>query len=162
MTLSAPKTEDEIWLDIPGYKAQASSLGRIKSFYQSDKGRIRKLQKGLKGKYLRVQFINRGPYESVHRLVALAWCDNPNCFNIVNHIDRDGTNNRPSNLEWCNQSHNVNHSNRINKNRKQKKIFSWYERIMIKDAIKAGFSKLAISKYFNVTDTTIRRVALYE
>lgn len=161
MTLSAQETENEVWLDIPGYKAQASSLGRIKSFYQSDKGKIRKLQKGLKAKYLRVQFINRGPYVSVHRLVALAWHDNQNGYKIVNHIDRDGTNNRPQNLEWCDQSHNVNHSNRINQNRKPKRIFTWYDRIMIKDAIAAGFSKLAISQYFKVTDTTIRRVASY-
>lgn len=148
-------TEEEIWKQIPGYKAQASSEGRIKSFYVNPKGLIRKLQKGLRGKYLRVQFINRGPYLSVHRLVALAWHENPNNFPLVMHIDDDGLNNRPPNLKWGTQPVNAElgnkgHFSRISKLHKQ----------VMREAFDSGFSKLSIANYFKKTDTTIRRIVM--
>lgn len=49
----------------------------------------------------------------VHRLVAEAFVPNPNCLPQVNHIDADTKNAMASNLEWCNQSHNIAHAYRI-------------------------------------------------
>lgn len=46
----------------------------------------------------------------VHRLVALAFLDNPKNFNEVNHIDGDKSNNVVSNLEWCDRTANIRHS----------------------------------------------------
>lgn len=46
----------------------------------------------------------------VHRLVAITFLDNPNNFEIVNHIDGNSSNNSISNLEWCDSKHNVNHA----------------------------------------------------
>lgn len=157
MTSSVQETGIEIWRHIPGYKAEASNHGRIKSFYQTDKGRIRKLQKGLRGKYLRVQLQNRGPYISVHRLVALAWHDNPMNLPIVNHKDGNGLNNSSSNLEWCDQSHNVNHANKNTVSRKWIRYTSLQKQVM-REAFKAGHSKLSIGNYFGITDTTVRRI----
>ena len=68
-------------------------------------------------------FINRGGYYQVrigpighqktvcvHRLVALAFCDNPHSLDSINHIDGDKTNNNSSNLEWITQSDNIRHA----------------------------------------------------
>ena len=46
----------------------------------------------------------------VHRLVASAYIPNPNGFLQVNHKDGCKTNNHFSNLEWCDQSHNMKHA----------------------------------------------------
>lgn len=42
----------------------------------------------------------------IHRLVAMAYIDNPNNYPVVNHIDCNPLNNHYSNLEWCTMSHN--------------------------------------------------------
>ncbi len=57
---------------------------------------------------LRKDGINRNIL--VHRLVAQAFISNPNNLPVVNHIDRDKTNNRVSNLEWCTQRYNLKHA----------------------------------------------------
>jgi NUMOD4 motif len=46
----------------------------------------------------------------VHRLVAQAFIPNPLGLPFVNHIDFDRAHNIPTNLEWCTQWHNLNHS----------------------------------------------------
>ena len=42
-----------------------------------------------------------------HRLVAEAFCDNPNGYTIVDHIDRDKHNDNASNLRWVDASTNA-------------------------------------------------------
>lgn len=143
----------EVWKPIPGFKAEASSEGRIKSFYQSIQGKIRKPQKGLRGKYLRIQFEHKGPILSVHRLVALAWHDNPFNLPVVAHKDDNGHNNRPDNLKWSTQKDNI-----AEQVRGAVKRYSAVEKQIMKDAFNAGFSKLSIGKYFGITDTSVRRI----
>lgn len=63
--------------------------------------------------YLRVHL--RAPGKSaaavrVHRLVAVAFVDNPHGLPTVNHIDNDRQNNAASNLDWCTQAENLEHA----------------------------------------------------
>ena len=49
----------------------------------------------------------------VHRLVALAFVDNPNGYPEINHIDEDKRNNTYSNLEWCTTRYNLTYGHRL-------------------------------------------------
>lgn len=100
--------------------------GYYYNYYISNKGRVKKdnyilsLQKHHRG-HLRVSLrLSNGSYklERVHRLVALAFIDNPNNYPLVNHIDGDMENNSVENLEWCNASHNVLEGNRLRQNKR--------------------------------------------
>lgn len=56
-----------------------------------------------------------------HRLVAQAFCENPNNYTIVDHIDRDKHNDNASNLRWVDAS--INAKNILPKIYKEKKKY---------------------------------------
>ncbi|WP_295902914.1 NUMOD4 domain-containing protein [uncultured Alistipes sp.] len=111
----------EIWQDIPEYEGlyQVSNTGKIRSLdrisrhncrsFRSIKGRILK-PFPVQGGYLAVYLCRDGIKRSfkVHRLVAFAFCPNPQ--KEVNHKDGNRQNNNVSNLEWCSRSENNRHS----------------------------------------------------
>lgn len=104
--------EHEIWKDCKGYegKYQVSNKGRVWSV-----GGQRYL-KGCSDKdgYLRVHLTaknGKDKTEKIHRLVALAFLDNPNNYPIVNHKDECKSNNCVNNLEWCDIAYNNAYSN---------------------------------------------------
>lgn len=53
----------------------------------------------------------------VHRIVAIAFIENPNNLDQVNHIDGNKENNCITNLEWCSQSQNIEHAHKNNLNK---------------------------------------------
>ena len=60
---------------------------------------------------------------SVHRLVAIAFIDNPdpNTCTEINHIDEDKTNNNVNNLEWCSHIYNLRYGTRAKRSAKTRK-----------------------------------------
>lgn len=77
------------------------------------------VKKSLKGKVLITKPNNKGYIKValgivdkrmfLHRLLAFTFLPNPHNYPIINHIDNNPLNNELSNLEWCNQSHNMRH-----------------------------------------------------
>lgn len=89
--------------------------GQETNYSVFDDGRVfnDKTQKELKGtygsnEYHRVQLTINGKPKSImtHRLVAQAFCENPNNYDIVDHIDRNKYNNNASNLRWVSAEEN--------------------------------------------------------
>ena len=102
----------EIWKDIPEFwnLFQASSKGRIrkKSYFRKNLQPARILKShDVKG-YKRVNLCHKGEHKLmlVHRLIALAFHDNPKEYPIVHHKNSLKHDNKPSNLEWTTQSLN--------------------------------------------------------
>ena len=109
--------EKEIWKDIPNYEGiyQASTLGRIRSldmelnyhsmvrkpYTQIRKGRVLKAYCDSRG-YRHVGLYKNGESEKVlvHRLVAMAFLENPMNYRNVVFKDGDKSNITPDNLKW--------------------------------------------------------------
>jgi hypothetical protein len=86
----------------------------------SDCGIIRKVPcKSVIGQWINdqgyclVRLSNPRAVFRVHRLVADAFIPNPDLLPCVNHIDCVRHNNHACNLEWCTQSQNIEHSDRL-------------------------------------------------
>ncbi|MFZ8934053.1 MAG: NUMOD4 domain-containing protein [Bacteriovoracaceae bacterium] len=108
----------EIWKDVVGYEGfyKVSNLGRVKSINRFDvngrywESKIIKFTLDKRG-YPRLT-LNKNGCRSVfrvHRLVAIAFIDNPMKKPQVNHIDENKLNNCVDNLEWCTKIENIRH-----------------------------------------------------
>lgn len=78
--------------------------------YSNKKVYKEKILKGnkIQNGYLQVKLIKENKVKNylIHRLVAQAFIKNPNNYEIVNHKDEIKTNNRVTNLEWCDIQYN--------------------------------------------------------
>lgn len=101
----------ERWKEVEGTNGAllVSDQGRVKSLLRD--GRVLKPTPDNKG-YLRLRVtLNRKKMSyKVHRLVAMAFVDNPDDKPQVNHINGDKTDNRPCNLEWVTNKENAHHA----------------------------------------------------
>ena len=132
--------KSEIWKDIVGFEGlyEISSKGRVKSLEREIdtkwgntrplKGRILKPQLDKYG-YLYVHLFKdkKNYHKTIHRLVATAFIPNPNNYPQVNHKDEDKTNNCVENLEWCDNTYNINYGTRTEKaaNSKCKTVYQY-------------------------------------
>ena len=110
--------EKEIWKSLQGVSGvEVSTFGRVRTLdrvvsgkngTRFIKGRVLK-QSNDKDGYLQVSIqINRKRNtKRVHQLVAQTFISNPDNLPQVNHKDCDRTNNNVENLEWCDNSYNV-------------------------------------------------------
>jgi len=123
------ENQEEIWKDIVGYEGfyLVSNLGNVKSidrYVKHNYGDLsRRIQKGgnrnlifNSDKYYCVSLGKNGKSKTftVHRLVAIAFLENPLNLAIVNHKDGIKTNNHYTNLEWCTTQQNTQHATENN------------------------------------------------
>ena len=99
------------WKDsyIYGDIYSVSNFGRVKNKFTNH---IKVPNTSGKG-YARVMLKKKGfksVFARVHRLVAEAFLENPDCLLQVNHKDGNKINNCVENLEWCSDEQNRKHA----------------------------------------------------
>ena len=103
---------EEIWKDIEGYegKYQVSNMGRVRSHCYGE-WKILK-QNIASNRTARVHLGGPNNTVNVHRLVAQAFIPNPDNLPQINHKDENRSNNCVDNLEWCDNTYNLNYGTR--------------------------------------------------
>lgn len=141
--------ENEIWKEInienentSGY--YISSLGRFKN----KKGVIMKDYKPHHSGYVYLR-VNIKKY-ALHRLVALAFIENPENKPFVNHIDGNKINNKVENLEWVTTSENNFHNHKIGLTKGHKREIIQYDLEMNE-----------IQKFNTIKDASIKLIICY-
>lgn len=138
----------------------------VNSYYLvSNYGRVYSLKKRIikkpyLDKYLSVMLYNpvtkKKKTYRIHRLVALAFVDNPDpeINRVVNHINEDKIDNRASNLEWTTQYKNNHHGTKNSRSSvtKQKPVYQFDLSMQL---IKVWVGKVTIMKELGYCDKTI-------
>lgn len=108
----------EIWKDVVGYEGlyKISNTGKVLNVKRN---KLRSLIKDKDGYYqLGLSKNDVRTYHKVHRLVAIAFLENPNNLPVVNHKNEVKQDNRVENLEWCTQAYNNTYGSRTPKKQK--------------------------------------------
>jgi hypothetical protein len=111
----------EVWKDIKGYEGlyQISNFGRVKGLrfinITTNKEKVKFIAITDNGNGYKLCSLSNGGRKNhyIHRLVAQHFIPNELNKPIVNHLDRDTSNNKYDNLEWCTQKENVLYSTNI-------------------------------------------------
>jgi hypothetical protein len=102
---------EELWKPVIGFEElyEVSNLGNVRRMKTKQK-RNQSFSKRYGYYSISLSKKQQYTYYFVHRLVALHFIPNPNNFPIIDHIDRNKTNNISSNLRWT--SYSVNNQNK--------------------------------------------------
>lgn len=119
----------EIWMPVADYEGlyEVSNLGRIRSVDHNISTKCgsskmlhgRVLAQNGCSDYFTVTLCKNGnkTTKTVHRIVALAFVENPEDLPYVNHKDENKRNNASFNLEWCDSSYNATYGTAIDRAR---------------------------------------------
>ena len=95
------------WVQIEDSKYDINREGQVRS-RKCSKERILKANLNKEGYFIVGITYNNGTrkHKSIHRLLAIAFIDNPENKPCVDHMDRNTSNNSLSNLRWATHSEN--------------------------------------------------------
>lgn len=155
---------EEMWEDVVGYEGhyQVSNSGKVFSL----KSGIELKPNVVRSGYKMVRLNKNGWARDylVHRLVADAFCNNPENKPIVNHIDGIKTNNYFLNLEWVTNSENQLHAHRLGLRSVKKRTHHPMAKLSeqnIKDIrlkYAVGFTYKQIASEYNIHFSTVGRI----
>lgn len=154
----------EIWKDIEIFNGhyKVSNYGRVMN---SKTGLIRKISISTTG-YPATSFSYNGLkyYKKIHRLVAIAFLDNPDNKQFINHKDGNKENNHFTNLEWCTFQENIRHAFQNNlmipasgENSHKSKLKN-HEVLSIIELHKNGHSQRNIASKFKISRRNVRSI----
>lgn len=151
--------DNEIWkqvvlenVDTSDKRYYVSNLGRFKN----SSGIIMDNYKVNENGYIRVYIYNKT--YALHRLIALAFVENIDNKEQVNHIDGNKLNNSVANLEWVTNSENQIHKFKIGLGNSHTRKIVQYDLEMNK--IKEFESIIGASKELDIGKTNIRGVLI--
>ena len=152
-----------------------SDTGMIKSITRTKRGRsglpctikekILKLNKNNSG-YLIVGLHDDCKTKTclVHRLVAMAFIDNPNNLKEIEHIDGNKLNNNVSKIRWCTSSENKLYAFELGLRRKFYGLNNGNSKLSdsdieeIKNNYNNGIKQIDIAKKYNITQAYVSYV----
>lgn len=165
----------EIWRPVTGYENvyEVSDLGNVRRSLSEKPhdgtypGRM--LRPFNSYGYRRVILCSKNKTKKffVHRLVAQAFIPNPTNLPIINHLNFDRSDNRISNLEWCTQKRNMQHSIQAGRKRifGEENVNAKLNNLSVRRIRKlfstGKHSKSELARQFKVTPSLIREVVLY-
>ena len=157
---------EEIWKPIEELpeKYLISNHGRVKYIggYRNKKDTIMLGNKDKKGYY----HINMWDgvskkciSKTIHYLVARAFVDNPNGYNVINHKDENPSNNLASNLEWCTYKYNNEYGTAKSRASKTRLRNGVSKKVIVYDTagnlVNEFDSVYAASKFYNASSANI-------
>jgi hypothetical protein len=167
----------EKWLDVYGYEGlyMISNYGKVRSLEKIvDYGK----KKAVRPEKILKTRISKDGYEycilsdnknkktlKIHRLVAIAFIENPDSKKTVNHIDGNKLNNNSSNLEWNTHRENTMHAimNKLRSGVKgEKSHLSKLSKKQVDEIrlLSKNYSKTRteISKIYNISGSQVYRI----
>lgn len=138
------------WRVIPEFPSyRISEDGQVYSTYKS--GKILSPKEDKDG-YFEVCLTENKVrhYVRVHRLVGMAFLENPNNLPLINHKDMNVKNNNYSNLEWCTPTHNTKHFYENSLEHKSLSAFNKEELLAIIECYNSGKSQKEVASLFGL------------